>query len=83
MHYGGLLGVIGLPWALTACTVGASPAESRARVAAGNGDIVVAAPWPWEARGGELRYAEGLDLAVAEINESGGIDGTTDPFDSS
>ena len=49
--------------------------EARARAAAGDGNIVIAAPWPWEARGDELRYAQGLDLAVKEINETGGIDG--------
>lgn len=75
MHYGSLVGALGVAWTLTACTMGGSPAEERARKAAANGDIIVAAPWPWEARGGELRYAEGLDLAVREINEAGGIDG--------
>jgi branched-chain amino acid transport system substrate-binding protein len=35
---------------------------------------VVAAAWPWQRRG-ELRYGEGLDLAVEEINARGGIQG--------
>lgn len=75
MNCRSLLGVIGVAWFAAACTRGGSPSEARARVATGAGDIVVAAPWPWEARGGELRYAQGLDLAVKEINETGGIDG--------
>jgi branched-chain amino acid transport system substrate-binding protein len=50
-----------------------SPAERRAEQAARpTGDVVVAAAWPWGARG-DFRYGEGLDLAVDEINRAGGV----------
>ena len=75
MHCRCLLGVVGTVCLVAACMVGESLSENRVRAATGDGDIVVAAPWPWEARGGELRYAEGLDLAVKEVNETGGIGG--------
>lgn len=37
-------------------------------------EITVAAVWPWELRQ-EMLYSKGLDLAVAEVNDSGGIRG--------
>ncbi|HVG44263.1 MAG TPA: ABC transporter substrate-binding protein, partial [Longimicrobium sp.] len=52
------------------------PGVERARRAASEGgEIVVAAPWSWEARGGEILYGEGMDLAVEEINAGGGVGG--------
>lgn len=56
------------------CAMRDAPSEERARRAAGDGEIVVAAVWPWQARG-ELRYGQGLDLALEEINAAGGVDG--------
>jgi len=55
------------------CRRSGSPAAERAaRAARGTGDIVVGVAWPWAARG-EVRYAEGLDMAVAEITAAGGV----------
>lgn len=61
--------------ALSGCGGSASAAEERAtRAAEGQGELVIAAVWPWEAQNG-LRYGEGLELAVEEINAAGGIAG--------
>ena len=58
-----------------ACT--RTPGEERAiRAARGHGEVVVAAVWPWELRK-DLRYGEGLDLAVEEVNQHGGVNGRT------
>jgi branched-chain amino acid transport system substrate-binding protein len=48
--------------------------ERASRAASQTGDIVVAAVWPWEARR-EIRFGEGLRLAVDEVNAAGGIRG--------
>lgn len=51
------------------------PVEDRAhRAKHGRGDLVIAAAWPWELRK-EIRYGEGLEMAVEEINAGGGIGG--------
>ncbi|HEX8391720.1 MAG TPA: ABC transporter substrate-binding protein [Longimicrobium sp.] len=61
--------------ALAAACGPGSPAEQRARLGReGKGDITVAAVWPFQARG-EIRFAEGLQMAVEEVNASGGIHG--------
>jgi branched-chain amino acid transport system substrate-binding protein len=61
--------------AAPACLRRRSAAEERARQAARNqGEVVVAAAWPWERRT-ELRYGEGLQMAADEINAGGGIGG--------
>ncbi len=44
------------------------------RATHGRGDIVVGAGWPWQTRA-TLHYREGLDLAIDEVNASGGADG--------
>lgn len=49
------------------------PAAEREKHARGSGDIVIAAAWPWEARGGDILYGEGMDLAVEELNAAGGV----------
>lgn len=60
--------------AAAACGPG-SPAEERARLGReGRGEIIVAAVWPFKARG-EIRFAEGLQIAVEEVNAAGGIGG--------
>lgn len=59
---------------LAACGPGSS-AEERARLGrAGEGEITVAAVWPFQARG-EFLFAEGLQMAVDEVNAAGGIGG--------
>jgi branched-chain amino acid transport system substrate-binding protein len=69
---GGLC-VVGLLTA--ACGAHRTPAEERAREAARqDGEVVVAAVWPWERRA-DIRYGEGLQLAVEEVNAGGGIRG--------
>lgn len=51
------------------------PAVERVRRArSGEGDVVIAAAWPWAVRK-EIRYAEGLEMAAREVNASGGIEG--------
>jgi branched-chain amino acid transport system substrate-binding protein len=61
--------------ALAAACGGSDAREERARRAReGSGDLVIAAPWPWELRG-EIRYGDGLQMAVDEINADGGIGG--------
>lgn len=61
--------------AASGCSGQRPPAEERlVRAARQDGDIVIAAAWPWERRS-ELRYGDGLDLAVEEINARGGVGG--------
>lgn len=60
---------------VAACASHSAPADERAeRAQSGEGDIVVAAPWPWQAHSG-IRYGEGLQLALEEINAAGGVHG--------
>lgn len=59
--------------AAAACGPG-SPAEQRARLGHGRGDVTVAAVWPFQARG-EIHFAEGLQMAADEVNAAGGIGG--------
>lgn len=57
------------------CTSRRDPAAERVRGAReGKGDLVIAAAWPWEQRK-EIRYREGLQLAVDEVNAAGGLGG--------
>jgi branched-chain amino acid transport system substrate-binding protein len=57
-----------------ACGPG-SPAEERtARGRGASEDVVIAAVWPWNAHR-EIRFAEGLQMAVDEVNATGGIHG--------
>ena len=60
---------------LAACTGTKNPGEERLlRARRGRGDVAIAAAWPWELRK-EIRYGEGLQLAIDELNASGGIAG--------
>jgi branched-chain amino acid transport system substrate-binding protein len=60
---------------LAACGGADTPAEERVeRARKASGDVVVGVAWPWEARKG-IRYGEGLDMAVEEINAAGGVNG--------
>jgi branched-chain amino acid transport system substrate-binding protein len=57
-----------------ACQERRPAAEQRERVAAGSGEVVVAAVWPWKGFP-DMRYGEGLDLALEEVNSGGGVSG--------
>lgn len=60
--------------AMAACDGSQNPADQRLqRAKTGTGDIVIGAPWPWEARGSSSLYGEGMDLAVEKINANGGV----------
>jgi branched-chain amino acid transport system substrate-binding protein len=60
---------------LAGCSGRRSPAEERQRhAAAAAGEVIVAAVWPWS-RFSDMRYGEGLDLALEQINATGGIAG--------
>jgi branched-chain amino acid transport system substrate-binding protein len=68
---GGLLAVL----ALGSCSGSSDPAQQRAQLARkGGGDVVIAAAWPWKLRK-EIRFGEGLQMAVDEVNAAGGIGG--------
>src|ERR1700750_1136015 len=59
--------------ALAACTGSDEPTAQRAKRAEhGTGPVVVGAAWPWEARKNVL-YAQGMELAVDELNQGGGV----------
>ncbi len=61
--------------ATAACGGSKDPAEQRVlRARAGKGDVLIAAAWPWELRK-EIRYGEGLEMAIDEANAAGGIGG--------
>lgn len=55
---------------LAAC----SAADGTERGAAAEGPIVIGAPWPWKAQSG-IRYGDGMQMAVDEINAAGGVGG--------
>lgn len=64
--------VIALSLLLTACSNWDDPRTARAALAAtATGDIVIGAVWPWKGAKGQLW--EGVELAVEEINASGGV----------
>jgi branched-chain amino acid transport system substrate-binding protein len=68
-----ILSTLTLAALVAGCHAGRTPAEERAaRAARGTGDLVIAVAWPWAKRG-EILFAEGLRLAVAEVNDSGGL----------
>ncbi len=69
----GAVALLGLTFA--GCGSGRDPAPSdRLEVAATSKEIQIAVVWPWEARQ-ELLFAQGLDMALEEINSAGGISG--------
>jgi branched-chain amino acid transport system substrate-binding protein len=68
-----LLGVA-LAGHMGGCDRRLSPAAERARQAQGSGDVTVAVVFPWQKLPG-MRYGDGLQLALDEINGSGGING--------
>ena len=73
-HTASAAGLLALALFTSACGPD-SPATLRAeRAALPEGDLVVGVAWPWAARTAGL-YAEGLDMAVEEINAAGGVHG--------
>jgi branched-chain amino acid transport system substrate-binding protein len=58
---------------LAACGGPDDPVSQRARLAEKGGEIVIGAAWPWEARGSDILYGSGMDLAVQEVNAAGGV----------
>ena len=59
--------------ALAACGGSDDPIAERIKRARGGGEIVIGAAWPWEARGEQIHYGKGMDLAVEELNAAGGV----------
>lgn len=60
---------------VAACARDHSPDAERGRlIRRGNEDLVVAAPWPWAAMRG-VRYGEGMELAIEEVNSANGVHG--------
>ncbi|HET7584236.1 MAG TPA: ABC transporter substrate-binding protein [Gemmatimonadaceae bacterium] len=56
-----------------ACRSTRTPAEERiAHAKDGTGDVVIGVAWPWAARK-EVRFGEGLQMAVDSINGAGGV----------
>lgn len=50
-------------------------AEQRiANARRADGDVFIGVAWPWAARR-EMRFGDGIDMAVAEVNAAGGIAG--------
>jgi branched-chain amino acid transport system substrate-binding protein len=64
--------VLSLLLLLPACAPRPPREERAARAARGAGDVVIGVAWPWAARR-EIRYAEGLRMAVDEVNAAGGV----------
>lgn len=61
--------------ALCACRAPGPVAVERAeRAARAKGDVVIAAVWPWAQQRG-VHFGDGLQMALDEINASGGVDG--------
>jgi branched-chain amino acid transport system substrate-binding protein len=58
----------------TGCAGRKTKAQARAAEADKGPVIRIAAVWSWETRR-EMRFGEGLDLAVDEVNASGGVGG--------
>ena len=58
---------------LSAACGSREPRDERVhRARDGSGDLVIAAAWPWELRK-EIRYGEGMQMAVDAVNAGGGI----------
>ncbi len=68
-----LLAGIGLPVFFGACGGSEDVVAERARRAGqGGGELLIGAAWPWAERS-EGHYAEGLAMAVEELNAGGGV----------
>lgn len=67
--------VLGLASLLVACGRDTPPHQARVELAQdGQGDVVIGVAWPWSAYQ-EIRYDEGLQMAVDEVNAAGGVIG--------
>ena len=70
------VGLIALALTASAAVTGCGPTDPAAlrveRAAQTEGDLVIGVAWPWEARTAGL-YAEGLEMAVDEVNADGGV----------
>lgn len=66
----GILALAGL--ALAGCAGGPRPAHDGTSASARSKDVVLAVAWPWAARA-DIRFGEGLQMAVDEINAGGGV----------
>jgi branched-chain amino acid transport system substrate-binding protein len=69
-----LLGLLCGVLLLVSCSSREAREERVHRAKEGSGDLVIAAAWPWALRK-EIRYGEGLQMAVDEVNAAGGIRG--------
>ena len=70
-----LVGTAALLCAMASGACGGSddPIAQRLERARGTGEIVIGAPWSWDELGSEIHYGKGMDLAVEEVNEAGGV----------
>lgn len=61
--------------AMCACSAPRSVAETRAmRAARAKGDVDIAVVWPWAEQPG-VRFGDGIQMALDEVNAGGGVDG--------
>ncbi len=67
-----ILAVAAVALALAGCSTTGDSGPNGARSA--TGDVVIGVAWPWEGHP-EIQLAPGLEMAVAEVNASGGIEG--------
>lgn len=67
-----LCGILGI--ALTGCHGKVDVRVERNRRAAESSDVVIGVAWPWKANP-EILYWQGLQLALEEINNEGGVTG--------
>src|SRR3712207_3877593 len=58
---------------LAGCGGSDDPIAQRIKRAKGSGEIVIGAAWHWEARGEQILYGKGMDLALEELNAAGGV----------
>ncbi len=66
--------ILAIGIAFSACTGEATPESVRSGQAEATGPLTIGAPWPWAKRK-DLAYGKGMDLAVDEVNQSGGVGG--------
>lgn len=72
--YRPILVLVSLAVVLMSCSGADTPADQRAARADRSSEILVGAAWPWRIRT-NLLYAQGMDMALDEINGAGGIGG--------